>query len=108
MPADHLLGSVGRGFNVAVHVLTPGADLAAGCPVEQSALSRLDFHAEHAFSSGIRWRISRSPNARFRLASEISVGRDARLLALPSIAATLISPRAACAKVFASEMVWPR
>jgi len=32
VPADHLLGSVGRGFSVAVHVLNAGRlTLAAGC-----------------------------------------------------------------------------
>jgi alkylation response protein AidB-like acyl-CoA dehydrogenase len=111
VPADHVLGSVGRGFSVAVHVLNAGRlTLAAGCTGgTKEALRRMTAYAEQRVQFG-------HPLADFeitqrklsRIASEIYAS-DAML----GILAHLVdrgdndfSLEAACAKVFASEMVW--
>jgi acyl-CoA dehydrogenase family protein 9 len=111
VPADHLLGAVGRGFGVAVHVLNAGRlTLAAGCTGgTKRTLNEMTSYAEQRVQFG-------HPLADFeitqrklsRLASEIYAS-DAML----GILASLVdrgdidfSLEAACAKVFASEMVW--
>ncbi len=111
VPADHLLGGLGRGFSVAVHVLNAGRlTLAAGCTGgSKRTLDAMTSYAEKRVQFG-------HPLADFeitqrklsRLASDIYAS-DAML----GILAALIdrgdndySLEAACAKVFASEMVW--
>ncbi len=111
VPADHLLGAVGRGFGVAVHVLNAGRlTLAAGCTGgTKRTLNQMTTYAEQRVQFG-------HPLADFeitqrklsRMASEIYAS-DSML----GILASLIdrgnidfSLEAACAKVFASEMVW--
>ena len=111
VPADHLLGSVGRGFSVAVHVLNAGRlTLAAGCTGgAKKTLEKMTSYAEERVQFG-------HPLADFeitqrklsRLACDIYAS-DAML----GILASLIergdndySLEAACAKVFASELVW--
>jgi acyl-CoA dehydrogenase family protein 9 len=111
VPADHLLGAVGRGFGVAVHVLNAGRlTLAAGCTgATKRTLKSMATYAEDRVQFG-------HPLADFeitqrklsRIASEIYAS-DSML----GILASLVdrgdidfSLEAACAKVFASEMVW--
>lgn len=111
VPADHLLGAVGRGFGVAVHVLNAGRlTLAAGCTGgTKRTLNEMTKYAEQRVQFG-------HPLADFeitqrklsRIASDIYAS-DAML----GILASLVdrgdidfSLEAACAKVFASEMVW--
>ncbi|MFL5593855.1 MAG: acyl-CoA dehydrogenase family protein [Gemmatimonadaceae bacterium] len=111
VPADHLLGAVGRGFGVAVHVLNAGRlTLAAGCTGgTKRTLDEMTSYAEQRIQFG-------HPLADFeitqrklsRIASEIYAS-DSML----GILASLVdrgdidfSLEAACAKVFASEMVW--
>ncbi|MFL5526961.1 MAG: acyl-CoA dehydrogenase family protein [Gemmatimonadaceae bacterium] len=111
VPADHLLGVVGRGFGVAVHVLNAGRlTLAAGCTGgTKRTLDEMTSYAEQRVQFG-------HPLADFeitqrklsRIASEIYAS-DSML----GILASLVdrddidySLEAACAKVFASEMVW--
>jgi alkylation response protein AidB-like acyl-CoA dehydrogenase len=111
VPADHLLGAVGRGFGVAVHVLNAGRlTLAAGCTgATKRTLKHMATYAEDRVQFG-------HPLADFeitqrklsRIASEIYAS-DSML----GILASLVdrgdidfSLEAACAKVFASEMVW--
>jgi alkylation response protein AidB-like acyl-CoA dehydrogenase len=111
VPADHLLGAVGRGFGVAVHVLNAGRlTLAAGCTgATKRTLEEMAVYGEQREQFG-------HPLADFeitqrklsRIASEIYAS-DSML----GILASLIdrgdidfSLEAACAKVFASEMVW--
>ncbi len=111
VPADHLLGAVGRGFGVAVHVLNAGRlTLAAGCTGgTKRTLNEMTTYAEQRVQFG-------HPLADFeitqrklsRMASEIYAS-DSML----GILASLVdrgdidfSLEAACAKVFASEMVW--
>ena len=111
VPADHLLGSVGRGFNVAVHVLNAGRlTLAAGCTGgTKRTLQDMTSYAEQRIQFG-------HPLADFeitqrklsRIASEIYAS-DAMLGVLASLVDrgdVDFSLEAACAKVFASEMVW--
>jgi alkylation response protein AidB-like acyl-CoA dehydrogenase len=111
VPADHLLGSVGRGFNVAVHVLNAGRlTLAAGCTGgTKRTLQAMTSYAEERIQFG-------HPLADFeitqrklsRMASEIYAS-DAMLGVLASLVDrgdVDFSLEAACAKVFASEMVW--
>jgi acyl-CoA dehydrogenase family protein 9 len=111
VPADHLLGAVGRGFGVAVHVLNAGRlTLAAGCTGgTKRTLKEMTSYGEARVQFG-------HPLADFeitqrklsRMASEIYAS-DSML----GVLAWLVdrgdvdfSLEAACAKVFASEMVW--
>ncbi|HEU4748626.1 MAG TPA: acyl-CoA dehydrogenase family protein [Gemmatimonadaceae bacterium] len=111
VPADHLLGSLGRGFSVAVHVLNAGRlTLAAGCiGGSKRTLDAMTDYAEKRVQFG-------HPLADFeitqrklsRLAGDIYAS-DAML----GILAAMVdrgdadfSLETACAKVFASEMVW--
>ncbi|HMG95354.1 MAG TPA: acyl-CoA dehydrogenase family protein, partial [Gemmatimonadaceae bacterium] len=111
VPADHLLGAVGRGFGVAVHVLNAGRlTLAAGCTgATKRTLKEMTSYAEQRVQFG-------HPLADFeitqrklsRTASDIYAS-DAMLGVLASMVDrgdNDFSLEAACAKVFASEMVW--
>jgi len=111
VPADHLLGAVGRGFGVAVHVLNAGRlTLAAGCTGgTKRTLKEMTAYASERVQFGhplADFEITQRKIA--RMASEIYAS-DAML----GILASLVdrgdidfSLEAACAKVFASEMVW--
>ena len=111
VPADHLLGAVGRGFGVAVHVLNAGRlTLAAGCTGgTKRTLNEMTAYGEQRIQFG-------HPLADFeitqrklsRMASEIYAS-DSMLGVLASLVDrgdNDFSLEAACAKVFASEMVW--
>jgi acyl-CoA dehydrogenase family protein 9 len=111
VPVDHLLGAVGRGFGVAVHVLNAGRlTLAAGCTGgTKRTLNQMASYAEQRVQFG-------HPLADFeitqrklsRIASEIYAS-DSMLGILASLVDrgdNDFSLEAACAKVFASEMVW--
>jgi len=111
VPADHLLGSVGRGFGVAVHVLNAGRlTLAAGCTgATKRILNEMSSYAEDRVQFG-------HPLADFeitqrkvsRMASEIYAS-DSMLGVLASLVdrGDIDYPlEAACAKVFACEVVW--
>lgn len=111
VPADHLLGAVGRGFGVAVHVLNAGRlTLAAGCTGgTKRTLEEMAKYGEERIQFG-------HPLADFeitqrklsRMASEIYAS-DSMLGVLASLVDrgdNDFSLEAACAKVFASEMVW--
>ncbi|HLA13580.1 MAG TPA: acyl-CoA dehydrogenase family protein [Gemmatimonadaceae bacterium] len=111
VPADHLLGSPGRGFSVAVQVLNAGRlTLAAGCTGgSKQTLDAMTGYAEKRVQFG-------HPLADFeitqrklsRLASDIYAS-DAMLGILAAMVDrgdTDFSLETACAKVFASEMVW--
>lgn len=111
VPVDHLLGAVGRGFGVAVHVLNAGRlTLAAGCTGgTKRTLTWMTSYAEQRVQFG-------HPLADFeitqrklsRIASEIYAS-DSMLGILASLVDrgdNDFSLEAACAKVFASEMVW--
>ena len=108
VPADHVLGSVGRGFNVAVHVLNAGRlTLAAGCTGgTKRTLKQMTAYGEQRVQFG-------HPLADFeitqrklsRIASDIYAS-DAMLGVLAALVDrgdNDFSLEAACAKVFASE-----
>ncbi len=112
VPADHVLGSVGKGFAVAVHVLNAGRlTLAAGCTGGcKAVLGEMARYAEARVQFG-------HPLAHFeitqrklgQLASDIYAS-DAMLGVLARLAdggaETDYSLEAACAKVFASDLIW--
>jgi acyl-CoA dehydrogenase family protein 9 len=111
VPADHLLGSVGRGFNVAVHVLNAGRlTLAAGCTGgTKRTLREMTSYAEDRVQFGhpladfeiTQRKLSRTASDIY--ASDAMLGVLASMVDRGDIDFSL---EAACAKVFASEMVW--
>jgi alkylation response protein AidB-like acyl-CoA dehydrogenase len=111
VPADHLLGSVGRGFSVAVHVLNAGRlTLAAGCTGgTKRTLDEMTSYTEQRVQFGhpladfeiTQRKLSRTASDIY--ASDAMLGVLAWLVDRGDIDFSL---EAACAKVFASEMVW--
>lgn len=111
VPADHVLGTVGHGFSVAVHVLNGGRlTLAAGCTGGTKEIAH-----EMAAFTGRRVQFGK-PIAEYeitqrklaRTASDIYAS-DAMLGELAHLAATPdgdMALEAACCKVFASDMLW--
>jgi len=115
VPADHVLGVVGKGFGVAVHVLNGGRlSLAAGCTAgtKQVAMEMTSFAEERVqFGRPIAdFEITQRKLA--RTASDIYAA-DAMLGILTELASARAasdaddwSLEAACCKVFASDMIW--
>lgn len=111
VPADHLLGAIGRGFGVAVHVLNAGRlTLAAGCTggtkrtlneMTKYAGQRVQFGHPLADFEITQRKLSRMASEIY--ASDSMLGILASLVDRGDIDFSL---EAACAKVFASEMVW--
>ena len=111
VPNDHLLGAVGRGFGVAVHVLNAGRlTLAAGCTggtkrtlkeMTEYATERVQFGHPLADFEITQRKIARMASETY--ASDSMLGILASLVDRGDIDFSL---EAACAKVFASEMVW--
>jgi alkylation response protein AidB-like acyl-CoA dehydrogenase len=111
VPADHMLGSIGRGFNVAVHVLNAGRlTLAAGCTGgTKRTLREMTSYAEDRVQFGhpladfeiTQRKLSRTASDIY--ASDAMLGVLASMVDRGDIDFSL---EAACAKVFASEMVW--
>jgi acyl-CoA dehydrogenase family protein 9 len=111
VPDDHVLGTLGKGFSVAVHVLNAGRlTLAAGCTAgAREVLTRMATYAESRVQFGrpiAAFEITQRKLA--ELASQVYAA-DAMLGVLASLVdrpETDFSLEAACAKVFASELVW--
>jgi alkylation response protein AidB-like acyl-CoA dehydrogenase len=115
VPADHVLGVVGKGFGVAVHVLNGGRlSLAAGCTAgtKQVSIEMTSFAAQRVqFGRAIAdFEITQRKLA--RTASDIYAA-DAMLGSLTELASAKPgsdaddwSLEAACCKVFASDMIW--
>ncbi|MGQ0646203.1 MAG: acyl-CoA dehydrogenase family protein [Gemmatimonadaceae bacterium] len=111
VPADHVLGTVGKGFAVAVHVLNGGRlTLAAGCTAgSKTVLAQMADFAEKRVQFGrsiAGFEITQRKLA--TLASE-TYAADAMLGVLASLVDRQdadYSLEAACAKVFASELIW--
>ena len=111
VPADHVLGTVGKGFAVAVHVLNAGRlTLAAGCTGgSKQVLGEMARYAEERVQFG-------HPLAHFEITqrklSQLAAkvyACDAMLGVLASLAdspAADFALEAACAKVFASDLIW--
>ncbi len=111
VPAENVLGEVGKGFTVAVHVLNGGRhSLAAACVAgSKGLLNSMTDYAEHRVQFG-------QPIANFEItqrklattAAEIYAA-DAMLGVLGKLADTPDADQsleAACCKVFASDLLW--
>lgn len=111
VPADHVLGTVGKGFAVAVHVLNGGRlTLAAGSTAGTKHLigemakfteSRIQFGRPIAEFEITRRKIARSASDAY--AADAMLGELAHLA---SSTDSDIALEAACCKIFASEMLW--
>ena len=111
IPEDHVLGSVGKGFTVAVNVLNAGRlTLAAGCTgAAKRVLGEMATYAEKRVQFG-------HPLAHFEITqrkmSQLTANIyacDAMLGVLASLAdepGSEFSLEAACAKVFSSDLIW--
>lgn len=111
VPADHVLGAVGKGFGVAVRVLNGGRlTLAAGCTAGTKAIlremvafttTRVQFGHPIADFEITQRKISRTASDLY--AADAMLGVLARLADAPEGEYAL---EAACCKVFTSEMLW--
>ena len=111
VPADHVLGAVGKGFGVAVHVLNGGRlTLAAGCTAGAKAvLGQMTEYAESRVQFG-------RPIAGFEITQRKLATLAAEAFAADAMLGVLAalvdrgdadySLEAACAKVFASDLIW--
>mgnify|MGYP001549018015 CR=1 FL=1 len=111
VPSDHVLGAVGKGFTVAVHVLNAGRlTLAAGCTAgSKRIVGEMARYAEQRVQFG-------HPLAHFEITQRkmshlaaSTYAADSMLGVLASLADNSeadFSLEAACAKVFASELIW--
>jgi len=111
VPADHALGTIGKGFAVAVHVLNGGRlTLAAGCTAgTKGLLAEMAKFTEHRVQFGkpiAEFEITQRKLARTAsdvYASDAMLGELADLASQPEADLAL---EAACCKVFASDMLW--
>ena len=111
VPADHVLGTVGKGFNVAVKVLNGGRlTLAAGCTAgTKSLLEQMVRFAEERVQFGraiADFEITQRKLARTAsdiYAADAMLGQLTRLASAPDGEYAL---EAACCKVLESEMLW--
>jgi alkylation response protein AidB-like acyl-CoA dehydrogenase len=111
VPGDHVLGTVGKGFGVAVKVLNGGRlTLAAGCTAGTKALlaemvefaeSRVQFGRPIADFEITQRKLARTASDLY--AADAMLGELTRLAERPYGEYAL---EAACCKVFASEMLW--
>ena len=111
VPADHVLGTVGKGFNVAVQVLNGGRmTLAAGCTtgtkrilgqMVEFAEGRVQFGRPIADFEITQRKLARTATDIY--AADAMLGELTRLAEVPGGDYAL---EAACCKVFASEMLW--
>jgi len=111
VPADHLLGTLGKGFTIAVNALNAGRmSLAAGCTTgTKRILAQMHDFTEHRVQFGrpiADFEITQRKIARTATdvyASDAMLGVLTRLAESPEGEYAL---EAACCKVFASEMLW--
>jgi acyl-CoA dehydrogenase family protein 9 len=111
VPADNVLGTVGKGFAVAVHVLNAGRlTLAAGCTGgSKRVLGEMATYAEQRIQFG-------HPLAHFEITQRKLSHLAARVYACDAMLGVLASLadspaadfalEAACTKVFASDLIW--
>src|SRR5215207_2258465 len=111
VPADHVLGTVGKGFTIAVNALNAGRmTLAAGCTTgTKRILAQMNEFTEARVQFGrpiADFEITQRKLA--RTATDVYAS-DAMLGVLTSLAESSEAEyaiEAACCKVFASEMLW--
>ena len=111
VPDDHVLGQVGKGFGVAVHVLNGGRlTLAAGCTgASKMVLGEMARYAEQRVQFG-------SPIAAFEITQRKLASLAAETYAADAMLGLLAAAmdradsdaalEAAIAKVFCSELIW--
>lgn len=111
VPADHVLGHVGKGFSVAVHVLNGGRlTLVAACTAGARRLL-----GEMARFAGERVQFGK-PIATFEITQRKLATLASETYAAESLLGELVelvdrgesdySMEAACAKVFTSDLIW--
>jgi acyl-CoA dehydrogenase family protein 9 len=111
VPTDHVLGAVGKGFTVAVNVLNAGRlTLSAGCTsATKRMVGEMARYSEQRVQFGhplAHFEITQRKLARFAAdayAADSMLGVLAALADNPNADYAL---EAACAKVFASELIW--
>src|SRR6478672_2565919 len=111
VPADHLLGTLGKGFTIAVNALNAGRmSLASGCTTGTKKIvrqmnefteQRVQFGRPIADFEITQRKIARTATDVY--ASDAMMGVLTRLAESPGGEYAL---EAACCKVFASEMLW--
>jgi alkylation response protein AidB-like acyl-CoA dehydrogenase len=111
VPADHVLGSVGKGFTAAVVVLNAGRlTLAAGCTsAAKKMVGEMARYAEQRVQFGhplAHFEITQRKLARFAADAYAADAMLGVLVALADNSEMDFSLEAACAKVFASELIW--
>ncbi len=111
VPADHVLGQVGKGFAVAVNVLNGGRlTLAAGCTgALKSVVGEMARYAEQRVQFGhplADYEITQRKLAQIAADAYAADAMTGALSALVDRADSDYALEAACAKVFASEAIW--
>ncbi|CAN5357551.1 acyl-CoA dehydrogenase family protein [soil metagenome] len=111
VPGDHVLGTVGKGFGVAVQVLNGGRlSLSAGCTEgTRRILSQMVAFAESRVQFGrpiADFEITQRKLARTATDVYAAEAMQAQLTRLAEVPDGDYALEAACCKVFASEMLW--
>ncbi|MGH7710935.1 MAG: acyl-CoA dehydrogenase family protein, partial [Gemmatimonadaceae bacterium] len=111
VPADHILGHVGKGFSVAVHVLNGGRlTLVAGCAAgARRILSEMARYARQRVQFGqpiAEYEITQRKLATLAAESYAAEALLGELTALVDRGESDHSMEAACAKVFTSDLIW--
>ena len=111
VPADHVLGAVGKGFTAAVNVLNAGRlTLAAGCTSgAKEMVGQMARYAEQRVQFGhplADFEITQRKLSRYASDAYASDSMLGVLAALADNSEADFSIEAACAKVFASELIW--
>lgn len=111
VPEDHVLGQVGKGFSVAVHVLNGGRlTLAAGCTgATKEVLHHMASYAEWRVQFGepiAAFEITQRKLARFASETYAADAMLGQLAAAADQGSADMALEAAIAKVFASELAW--
>jgi acyl-CoA dehydrogenase family protein 9 len=111
VPVDHVLGAVGKGFTAAVNVLNAGRlTLAAGCTSGAKRLvNEMTTYSEQRVQFGhplAHFEITQRKLSHYAANAYASDAMLGVLAALADNRDADFSLEAACAKVFASELIW--
>lgn len=111
VPDDHVLGAVGKGFGVAMHVLNGGRlSLAAGCTATtKRILNAMTAFAEERVQFGRPIADFEITQRKLAQVAADTYAADAMLGALAAMAGRPDADwalEAACCKVFTSELLW--
>ncbi len=111
VPADHVLGHVGKGFSVAVHVLNGGRlTLVAGCTAgARKILAEMARFAAQRIQFGkpiAEYEITQRKLATLAAETYAAEAMLGELTALVDRGESDYSMETACAKVFTSDLIW--